>query len=150
MRNMQRSGAQAILTKNGRLGDAAEAEKFKSYDKYIFSVPMWKRGVPFILKKYIDTITQPGLLSDWSPATGYVGLLDKPVVAIYSSSFDYGKESAMANMDYRKRYFEQWLRVISCANIQSIVVAPTSAMLPELAPAREKAIEKARAIARTF
>jgi FMN-dependent NADH-azoreductase len=132
----------------GRIAD--EAEKFKAYDKYIFSVPMWNWGIPFILKKYIDTITQPGLLFEWSPKAGYVGLVNKPAVAIYSSSFDYGEGSAMTGMDHQKRYFDHWLRVIGCRDIHSIVVAPTSAAFSESVAAREKAKQQAREIARAF
>jgi FMN-dependent NADH-azoreductase len=131
-----------------RIGD--EAEKFKSYDKYLFTVPMWNWGIPFILKKYIDTITQPGLLFEWIPATGYVGLLNKPAVVIYSSSFDYSETSSMMAMDHQKQYFEHWLRVIGCTSIQSIVIAPTSAAIPGAVMARERAMTEARAIARAF
>jgi FMN-dependent NADH-azoreductase len=129
---------------------ADEAERFKSYDKYVFTVPMWNWGIPFILKKYIDTITQPGLLFEWTPATGYVGLLKKPAVVIYSSSFDYGAASPMMGMDHQKSYFEHWLKVIGCTHIQSIVVAPTSPALPGATIARERAILEARAAARAF
>ena len=36
--------------------------RFNSADKYVFSVPMWNFGIPYILKHYIDLITQPALL----------------------------------------------------------------------------------------
>src|SRR5260221_4706745 len=66
-----------------------EANRLFAYDKLLFSVPMWNWSIPFVLKRFIDVVTQPGVLFEWSPATGYVGLLKKPVAIIYSSSFAY-------------------------------------------------------------
>src|SRR5271156_2705369 len=37
------------------------AEHFKSFDKFVFSVPMWNFSIPYKLKHWIDVITQPGL-----------------------------------------------------------------------------------------
>jgi FMN-dependent NADH-azoreductase len=28
-------------------------------DAYLFSVPMWNAGVPYVLKQWIDIITEP-------------------------------------------------------------------------------------------
>lgn len=69
-----------------------EASRLFSYDKLLFSVPMWNWSIPFVLKRFIDVVTQPGVLFEWSPAMGYVGLLKKPVAIIYSSSFAYPAE----------------------------------------------------------
>ncbi|MBV9166378.1 MAG: NAD(P)H-dependent oxidoreductase [Solirubrobacterales bacterium] len=44
---------------------------FKAADEYLFSVPMWNAGVPWVLKHLIDTITQPGLVFGFDPAHGY-------------------------------------------------------------------------------
>ena len=30
---------------------------FNAADKYVFSVPMWNFGVPYVLKHYIDVVT---------------------------------------------------------------------------------------------
>ena len=40
-------------------GVEALATEFKSADKILISVPMWNFGVPYVLKHYIDVITQP-------------------------------------------------------------------------------------------
>ncbi len=38
-----------------------EAERFKSYDKYLVMAPMWNLSVPSILKSYIDHIIVSGV-----------------------------------------------------------------------------------------
>ena len=41
--------------------DAARAvfDRFAAADAYLFSVPMWNAGVPYVLKQWIDIISQP-------------------------------------------------------------------------------------------
>jgi FMN-dependent NADH-azoreductase len=34
-------------------------DRFKSADKYLFSLPMWNFGIPYKLKHYFDVIVQP-------------------------------------------------------------------------------------------
>ena len=46
-------------------------EQFKSADKYLFSLPMWNFGVPYIVKHYIDVLIQPGLTFSYDPKSGY-------------------------------------------------------------------------------
>jgi len=56
-------------------------ERFASYDKYLFSVPMWNAGIPYILKQFIDVVSQPGMVFGFDPVAGYTGLLrDKKAV----------------------------------------------------------------------
>ena len=61
-------------------------ERFKSADWYLFSLPMWNFGVPYVLKHLIDVIVQPGLTFSYSPAEGYKGLVTgkKAVVSLCS------------------------------------------------------------------
>ncbi len=51
------------------------AEHFKSFDKYVISLPMWNFGIPYKLKHYIDLIVQPGLTFSFDPNSGYSPLL---------------------------------------------------------------------------
>src|SRR4051812_866814 len=37
-------------------------ERFAAADYYLFSVPMWNHGVPYILKQFIDVVSQPGMV----------------------------------------------------------------------------------------
>jgi FMN-dependent NADH-azoreductase len=60
-------------------------ERFKSADWYLFSLPMWNFGVPYVLKHLIDVIVQPGLTFSFSPTEGYKGLVTgKKAVAVYA------------------------------------------------------------------
>src|SRR5262249_20108508 len=64
-------------------GDSARAwaaaidafRRFDSAGRYLFSVPMWNAGVPYILKQFIDVVSQPGLVFGFDPTAGYRPLL---------------------------------------------------------------------------
>ena len=64
-------------------GAAAEAwaaatatfRRFVAYDRYLFSVPMWNAGIPYVLKQFIDVISQPGLVFGFDGELGYTGLV---------------------------------------------------------------------------
>src|ERR1700747_1252737 len=45
----------------------AVANRFKEPDWYLFSLPMWNFGLPYVLKHFIDVIVQPGLTFSFSP-----------------------------------------------------------------------------------
>ena len=63
-------------------------------DGYLFSVPMWNAGVPYILKQFIDVVSQPGMVFAFDPAAGYTGLLTgKKAASIYTSAV-YGPGAA--------------------------------------------------------
>src|SRR5882757_8715274 len=48
--------------------------RFAEADDYLISVPMWNGGIPWALKQYIDTVSQPGLTFGFGP-DGYFALL---------------------------------------------------------------------------
>ncbi|MEP6817781.1 MAG: NAD(P)H-dependent oxidoreductase [Marmoricola sp.] len=52
-------------------------ERFAAADFYLFSVPMWNHGVPYILKQLIDVVSQPGMVFNFHPEHGYTGLLNR-------------------------------------------------------------------------
>ena len=69
----------------------AVIERFKSANWYLFSLPMWNFGIPYVLKHSIDVIVQPGLTFSFSPAEGYKGLVaNKKAVAVYARGGAYG------------------------------------------------------------
>jgi FMN-dependent NADH-azoreductase len=127
-----------------------EASRLFSYDKLLFSVPMWNWSVPFVLKQFIDVVTQPGVLFEWSPATGYIGLLKKPVAIIYSSSFAYPADGDMQGFDHQKNYFEHWLKVIGCDDISTVTIAPTAGPETVVSAARDTARKQAGRLALDF
>src|SRR5436309_2240430 len=64
-------------------GDAAVAwraalaafARFDAADHLLFSVPMWNAGIPYVLKQFIDVVSQPGAIFGVDPVTGYQHLL---------------------------------------------------------------------------
>ncbi|TDD91009.1 FMN-dependent NADH-azoreductase [Actinomadura rubrisoli] len=110
--------------------EAARAvfERFDSYDRYLFSVPMWNAGVPYILKQFIDVISQPGWVFGFDPAKGYSGLLrNKKAVVIYTSAV-YGEGRGPAfGADFQAPYFDDWLRWAGVADVETVTFRPNLA-----------------------
>src|SRR5947208_12763689 len=95
-------------------GDAAGAwttvidtfRRFDSADRYLFSVPMWNHGIPYVLKQLIDVISQPGLVFGFDPVTGYQPLLHNKRVAVIYTSAVYGPERGPGfGNDFQRPYF---------------------------------------------
>ncbi len=124
-------------------------ERFAAADKYLFSVPMWNFGVPYVLKHYVDVVTLPGLAFSYSPAEGFRGLLaGRKALLVYARAGAYGPGSGAEALDLQRPYMETWLRFIGIAEIESIVVEPTmgdpAAVEQVKAAARRAAVEIAR------
>jgi FMN-dependent NADH-azoreductase len=93
--------------------DAAVAafRRFDDADLYLFTVPMWNHGVPYILKQFIDVVSQPGLVFGFDPAAGYTGLLRGKRAAVVYTSAVYGDGRGPAfGADFQEPYFGDWLR----------------------------------------
>ena len=105
----------------GAAWDAAKAtfQRFDSYDRYLFSVPMWNAGIPYVLKQFIDVVSQPGMLFGFDGATGYTGLLqDKKAAVIYTSAvYGPGRPSSFGS-DFQAPYVRDWL---GWAGIEDVV-----------------------------
>lgn len=65
---------------------SAVFDQFAAADAYVFNIPMWNAGVPYMLKQWTDIVTQPGWSFGFDPETGYRGLMEnKHAVAIHTS-----------------------------------------------------------------
>jgi len=96
-------------------------DRFAAADAYLFSVPMWNAGVPYILKQWIDIITQPGWAFGFDPEAGYTGLIQgKKATTIYTS----GVHPAFGQ-DFQRSFFDDWLRFIGITDITEIRFQPT-------------------------
>lgn len=124
--------------------------RFGEADKYVFSVPMWNFGIPYILKHYIDVITQPGLAWSFSPETGYQGLVSGPAVAIYSSGGEYHDGSGAEAFDMQKPAFEGWLGFIGLTDVQRLIIAGTLGDPDALAKAAEQTAAQAVKLGAAF
>src|SRR3954449_1191537 len=85
--------------------------RFDSYDRYLFSVPMWNSGVPYILKQFIDVVSQPGWGFGFDAQNGDTGLLENKKAAVSDTTAVYGdgREPAFG-ADFQSTFFEGWLR----------------------------------------
>ncbi len=103
----------------------ATFERFDAYDRYLFSVPMWNAGVPYVLKQFIDVVSQPGMLFGFDPATGYRGLLTGKRAAVVYTSAVYGPGLGPAfGSDFQSTFFTDWLHWAGVEDVTEIHLRP--------------------------
>ncbi|KAA2266981.1 flavodoxin family protein [Solihabitans fulvus] len=113
-----------------RAWDAARRtfERYAEADRYLFSVPMWNAGVPYILKQFIDVVSQPGMVFGFDPERGYSGLLRGKKVAVIYTSAVYGDGRDLAfGADFQRTFFDDWLRWTGIDDITEIHFRPNLA-----------------------
>jgi FMN-dependent NADH-azoreductase len=99
--------------------------RFDAADRYLFSVPMWNAGVPYILKQFIDVVSQPGLVFGFDPERGYSGLLRGKKAAVVYTSAVYGPGRGPAfGADFQRPFFDDWLRWAGVEDITAIEFRP--------------------------
>ncbi len=125
-------------------------DRFGAADKYLISLPMWNFGVPYVLKHYVDIITQPGLSWRVSPEGGYEGLVDGSAVVVYSSASEYHAGSGSEALDMQKPYVETWLGFIGISDVQRIVVAGSLGDPSVFREAEQAALARASELAARF
>ncbi|MRX44414.1 FMN-dependent NADH-azoreductase [Agromyces kandeliae] len=103
-------------------------ERFAAADLYLFSVPMWNHGIPYILKQFIDVVSQPGAVFSFDGEQGYTGLLGGRRAAVVYTSAVYGpgRGSDFGN-DFQQPYFEDWLRWAGIDAVASAAFRPNLA-----------------------
>lgn len=124
--------------------------RFDAADRYLFSVPMWNAGVPYVLKQFIDVISQPGLIFGFDPEQGYRGLLTGKKAAVIYTSAVYGPDRGPAfGEDFQAPYLTGWLRWAGITDISEIHFRPNLATA-DADTARRYAHEQARDLAKRF
>jgi FMN-dependent NADH-azoreductase len=140
------SGAAAVAW------DAARAtfRRLADADRYLFSVPMWNAGVPYILKQFIDVVSQPGMVFGFDPEAGYSGLLTGKRAAVVYTSAVYGEGRGPAfGSDFQAPYVEDWLRWAGVTDIATIGFRP-DLVTTDAGPGRRLAHAQARDLAKRF
>ncbi|GAA3284673.1 FMN-dependent NADH-azoreductase [Paenarthrobacter aurescens] len=101
-------------------------DQFAAADAYVFNIPMWNAGVPYVLKQWIDIITQPGWSFGFHPEQGYTGLMQgKHAVAIHTSGvYAHGVPAAFGS-DFSSTFFADWLNFVGISDATHIRFAPT-------------------------
>ena len=102
--------------------------RFDSYDRYLFSVPMWNAGVPYVLKQFIDVVSQPGMVFGFHPEAGYSGLLRGKKAAVVYTSAVYGPGRPPAfGEDFQAPYLDGWLRWAGIDDVVDVEFRPNLA-----------------------
>src|SRR6478672_8287713 len=102
--------------------------RFDAFDRVLFSVPMWNGGVPYILKQFIDVISQPGTVFGVDPHSGYTHLLagrGKKAAVIYTSAVWGPPLGPEFGRNFQSTYFDDWLRWTGITDITEIRYHPT-------------------------
>lgn len=124
-------------------------QRFSSADEYLITVPMWNGGIPWVLKHYIDTISQPGLTFGFG-AEGYFPLLkDKKACVIYTSGVYSPGVPVTLGLDFQASYINWWLGMVGIADIHPVTFLG-NLVNPDAEKEASKALESAAAIAKDF
>jgi len=124
--------------------------RFAAADYYLFSVPMWNHGIPYVLKQFIDVVSQPGMVFSFDPEHGYTGLLTgRRAVVVYTSAV-YGTERPAAfGTDFQAPYLRNWLTWAGITDITEIQFRPNLATA-DAEVGRQAAHAAAREAAKRF
>ena len=126
-------------------------EQFKSADKYLFSLPMWTFGGPYILKHYIAVVIQPGLTFSFDPNLGYKGLVTgKKAVAVYARGGAYSPGTGRDDYDLQSKTLSGVLGFIGLTDFVNIFVEPTLGPQEVSAAGLAKAVELAVSTDKSF
>ncbi|WP_067792104.1 FMN-dependent NADH-azoreductase [Actinomadura formosensis] len=118
------SGEQATAWRAAR----AVFERFDSYDRYLFSVPMWNSSVPYVLKQFIDVVSQPGWVFGFDTEKGYTGLLRGKKAAVVYTSAVYGTgRPPEFGSDHQAPFLVGWLRWTGITDLSSVEFRPNLA-----------------------
>ncbi len=125
--------------------------RFTAADRLLFSVPMWNAGIPYVLKQFIDVVSQPGAVFGVDPHTGYIPLLAgrgiRATVIYTSAVWGPGLGSEFGN-DFQSTYFTDWLRWTGITDISEIRFHPT--LTGDADTERDAAHAAARDLAASF
>lgn len=99
--------------------------------------------MPWILKQYIDTITQPGLTFAVDGERGYIGLVEGKRAAVLHTSATWPTHGDNRMPDY----VEKWLALIGITDADSVRFA-ANLLDPDSEGARERALSEAAELRR--
>ncbi|GGG25826.1 FMN-dependent NADH-azoreductase [Paenibacillus abyssi] len=133
--------------KVGRLGEIVD--QYVAADKYVFVSPMWNFSFPPILKAYIDAICVSGKTFKYTEA-GPVGLLgNKKAIHIQARGGVYS-EGPAAGFESGHSYLQKIMMFHGVPSFEGIFVEGMAAMPDQAQAIKEKAIQQAKEVAKTF
>jgi FMN-dependent NADH-azoreductase len=128
----------------------ATFRRLAAADRYLFSVPLWNSGIPYILKQFIDVVTQPGMAFGFDPERGYTGLMTGRKAAVIHTSAVYGPAFRPGfGSDFAEPYLDDWLRFVGIGEISRITFRP-NLVAADADAGRQLAHAAARDLGKTF
>jgi FMN-dependent NADH-azoreductase len=101
-------------------------DRFAAAELYVFNVPIWNNGIPYVLKQFIDLVTQPGWSFGFDPATGYTGLMTgRKAVIVHASGVWFEGIQANFGSDFSTPYLQDWLTFIGIEKVEHLRIQPT-------------------------
>jgi FMN-dependent NADH-azoreductase len=127
----------------------ALGQRVAAADALVLAAPMWNATVPWALKLFIDTLTQPGVAFRFDPDTGYHGLLGGRRAVVLATSHVYapGRPPGFG-ADFHTAYLEYWLDMCGFGPVDVVRLQPTWPGAPDLAARRAAARQEAAALGR--
>ena len=126
----------------------AVIEEFKSFDAYVFAVPMWNFAIPYRLKHYIDLLVQPGYTVGMDE-NGYFGMLkDKKAFVAYASGGSYAVGNPLETLDYQSTYLRFILGFVGITDV--IEAGARGTLTGDRDSNKAKALDEARRLAAGF
>jgi FMN-dependent NADH-azoreductase len=111
---------------------------------------MWNSGIPYVLKQFIDLITQPGWLFGFTPEDCYTGLFEgKKAAAIYTSGVYSEGVPIQYGADFHATFFNDWLRFAGITDLTQVRWQPTI-LTTTREDDRSTALKQAAEAGRTF
>lgn len=133
--------------KVGRINELTE--QFVAADKYVFVTPFWNFGLPPKMKAYIDNICIAGKTFKYT-AEGPVGLLpNKAAVHIQARGGVYS-EGPAKDVEFGDRYLHAIFNFLGIKNAESVIAEGMAQMPDKAQEIKEKAMERAREVAKRF
>lgn len=134
-------------TKVARLNEIVD--QFVAADKYVFVSPMWNFSFPPILKAYIDAICIAGKTFNYT-AEGPVGMLTNKKAAHIQASGGVYSEGPAAGFESGHSYLKKIMQFIGVPSFEGVFVEGMAAMPDQAESIKEKAISKAKDLAKRF
>jgi FMN-dependent NADH-azoreductase len=123
-------------------------DRFAAADLYLLNVPLWNNGIPYVVKQFIDVVTQPGWAFGFDMEKGYSGLMNgKKAVIVHASGVYHAQIAANFGSDFATPYLDDWFKFIGVHDVQHIHVAPT-VVNADFASTKAAALAQADALAK--
>ena len=125
-------------------------ERFARADLYVLNAPIWNNGVPYILKQYIDLVTQPGWSFGFDPEAGYSGLMaGRRAVVVHASGVWHEGIRPNFGSDFSTPFLQDWLNFIGIDEVSHIRMQPT-VLNADIEGTRANARREAAGLARSL